>query len=374
MILAILLVFIGILNIFFKRSKSIFIVSAILMWTIIAFTYGNADEGIYISRYESPYSWLGSSEWLFSAMINICRSFKLNFVQYKAVLALIYMLLTSTTIWKLSKYPNVVLTLFFVCPFVMNVSQLRFGMASAILIFSYRYLLHDESPRIGKSKRNITENDVKFVLCVILAALMHSSAIYWLLLLIAKKTTIKTTTIWMLLINAFVLFIFNPSSVGWLLSKLGAQSRMLAYFSSEYQTSEYRHIGASLITTFLLGGIIFLLCLLVKRKRKFFQSTDDVHELLKYNIILWTVISFIIRYTSEMYRPQEALMLMSYIVLTNAIDKSKFLKPKTNLYSFGLEIGMFSIVAVGFYTKIIMYRNYLSLWNPIFQNNYLFKM
>ena len=97
-------------------------------------------------------------------------------------------------------------------------------------------------------------------------------------------------------------------------------------------------------------------------------------ELLKYSIMLWTVISFIIRYTSEMYRPQEALMLMSYIVLTNAINKSKFLKPKTNLYSFGLEIGVFSIVAVGFYTKIIMYRNYLSLWNPIFQNNYLFIM
>jgi hypothetical protein len=373
MILAILLVIIGILNVFFKRSKPIFIVSAILMWTIIAFTYGNADEGIYISRYENPYRWLGSSEWLFSAMINICRAFKLNFVQYKAVLALIYMLLTSTTIWKLSKYPNVVLTLFFICPFIMNVSQLRFGMASAILIFSYRYLLHDESPRIGNSKRNITENDVKFVICVIVASLMHSSAIYWLLLLVPKKTTVKTTTIWMLLINAFVLFIFNPSSVGWLLSKLGAQSRMLAYFSSEYRASEYRHIGASLLTTLLIGGIVFLLCLLVKRKRKCFQCTDDVYELLKFNIMLWTVISFIIRYTSEMYRPQEALMLMSYIVLTNSINKSEFLKLKTNLSSFELEIGVFSISAIGFYTKIIMYQNYLTLWMPIFHNSYLYR-
>jgi hypothetical protein len=149
---------------------------------------------------------------------------------------------------------------------------------------------------------------------------------------------------------------------------------MLAYFSSEYQTSEYRHIGASLITTLLIGGIIFLLCLLVKRKRKYFQCNDDVYELLKYNIMLWTVISFIIRYTSEMYRSQEALMLMSYIVLTNAIKKNKFLQLRTNFYSIGLEIGVFSIAAVGFYTKIIMYQNYLTLWNPIFQNSYLFKM
>lgn len=373
MILAILLVIVGILNIFFKRSKSLFIVSAFLMWTIMAFTFGNADESIYISRYEHPYSWLGSSELLFSAIIYCCRAIKLNFVQYKAVLALIYMLLTSTTIWKLSKYPNVVLILFFFCPFIMNVSQLRFGMASAVLVFSYRYLLHDNSPRIGNSKRNITENDVKFIVCVILAALMHSSAIYWLLLLIAKKTTVKTTTIWMLLINAFVLFIFNPSSVGWLLSKLGAQSRMLAYFSSEYQASEYRHWGWALFTTLLIGLLIIVLCNIVIKRRFLFQYTQDVKELLKYSIMLLSVISFIYRYTGEMYRPQETSMLMSYIVLTNAIKKNQFLKLKTNFYSFGIESGVFSIAAVGFYMKIIMYQSYLTLWMPIFNNSYLFK-
>lgn len=374
MILAMLLVIIGVLNIIFKRSKIVYIVSTILMWAIITFTYGNADEGIYIGRYEYPSRWIGSSELLFSAIINICRTFKLSFVQYKAVLALIYMLLTSTTIWKLSKYPNVVLTLFFFCPFIMNASQLRFGMASAVLIFSYRYLLHDESYRIGNSKRNITENDVKFIVCVILAALMHSSAIYWMLLLIPKKTTVQTTTIWMLLINAFVLFVFNPSSVGWLLSKLGAQSRMLAYFSSEYQASSYRHWGWALFISLLIGLSIITLCKIVLKKSHLFQYTEDVNELLKYNIMLLSVISFIYRFTGEMYRPQEALMLMSYIVLTNAIKKNKFLQLRTNIYSLGIEIGVFSIVAVGFYTKVIMYQNYLTLWNPIFQNSYLFKM
>lgn len=371
MIFVMLLVIVGLMNFLFRRSKFIFIISAILMWAIMAFTYGNADEDIYISRYENPSIWVGSSELLFSAIIYICRIIGLSFMQYKAVLAVIYMLLISTTIWKLSEYPNIVITLFFFYPFVMNVSQLRFGMASAILIFSFRYLLRDKSPRLEFTKKNITKNDVRFILCVILASLMHSCAIYWLVLLISKKTTVKTTMFWMLFINIIVLFVFNPASIGWLLSILGAKDRMAAYFSSEYQTSSYRHIGASLITTLLIGGIIFLLCLLVERKKKLFQFTDDVEELMKYNIMLLTVISIIIRYTSEMYRPQEALLLMSFIVLTNAIKRGKFLSFKTDLYSLGLEVGVFSIATVGFFTRVIMYHNYLSLWVPIFRNRYL---
>ncbi|WP_274606077.1 EpsG family protein [Lactobacillus delbrueckii] len=371
MILVILLIILGLLNFLLKRSRFVFTISAILMWTIMAFTYGNADELIYISRYQNTAKWQGSSELLFTAIINICRVIGLNFTQYKSVLSLIYIVLVSTTIWKLSRYPNIVITLFFFYPFVMNVSQLRFGIASAVLIYSYRYLLHDKSLRIGNAKRNITENDIKFVVCVIIASLLHSVAIYWLLLLIPKKTTVRTTTIWMIGINLFVVTAFNPSIANGVLSKLGAGLRMGAYFSSAYQTSTYRHYGGALISTLLIGAIIWLLCLLIRKNECLFRFTDDVEELMKCNIMLLTVVSFILRFTSEMYRPQEALTLMAYIVLTNAITEAEFLRLKIELRNFITQAGIFALVATNFYTKIIMY-NCEALWIPIFTNSYLF--
>lgn len=370
MILLILIALL-VLNLYSKKSGPVFVLSLLAMWIVMTFTTGNADEEIYVSRYTDPDLWKGNTEPLFFALIKLCRLVGLSFTQYKGILAIVYLLLIGTTVWKLAKYPNVVLCLFFVYPFVMNVSQLRFGISSAVLVFSCRFLVHDSSNRTGKGEHDVTVNDLLFSLCVVIASSLHSAALFWLLLLIAKKNTFKVTALWAILINAFVVLVFNPSSANWILQKTGAYNRMSAYFTEGYQVSDHRHIWGPLLTALLIFLIIELLCEIVKHNSKIFSGVSDVIELEKYNIILITVISFIYRFTSEMYRPQEALLPVAYIILTNTFDKKHSETMAEKSIVSVVQIGILGLVLLCCYRRSVAYGNVDTLWLPILRHNLL---
>lgn len=345
------------------KSKYVFIASLIVMWVIMTFITGNVDESVYLDRYNNSLDWVLNTELLFQFLNTACKNIGLSFIQYKGVLACIVLLLIGSTIYRLSKYPNLVLVFYFLCPFPLNVSQLRFALATSIFIYGYRYLI-SEDERVKKILgKAISTNDIKFVFCVILASLVHSVAIIWLFLLLVKKMTLKQDIAFTALFSLFIFKIFNPSSVSWLLRKLGAFSRMSAYFSDAYQNSSYRHYGLTTITVIGLLGIYIICCLLCKKNKG--STTKQIETLLKFNIFSLSTIAFILRYTSEMYRPQEGLMLLNYILLTNQYENGKILLFKGKKKEVYLKLLLFLAVVMAFVMKILLF-NYTNVWKPMF--------
>lgn len=349
-------VFLLLINVAMKREKISYTTSLVVMWVIMTFISGNADESIYLSRYNNASDWATNSELLFQALNVMGNKLGLSFLQFRGCIAFLYIALIGSTIWKLSKYPNLVLVLFFFCPFPLNVTQLRFGLSSAIFIYSYRYFITDENKDNNK-KFFLKSNEVKFCICVVLATLIHTVALCWLSLLVVKKISLKQTIFLTVIANLFVYFLFNPSSIYWLLTKIGAFTRMAAYFSMEYQKSSYRHYGMTFLTSVLISSICIIACILSGKKKKY-----EVDLLLKSNIFSITVLAFILRFTSEMYRPQEGIMLLNYIVLTNECTGFRL---KCKRKEFDIQVLLVILVAISFIMKIYLY-NRCAVWNPMF--------
>lgn len=320
MVVAIISIVLVILNMYFKKNKFLYCVLFMWMWIIMAFTSGIADEGLYINRYSHPENWIGSSEIIYSATISIGNKLGMSFGQFKAAISCIQLLLIFSTIWKLAEYPNLVSTLFLIYPFALNVAQMRNTLATAVLIFAIRYLFDDG---LKVKQRGLTSNDIKYVIAILIATYIHSASLIWLILVLAKKCSLQMSVFLTISCNILIFFVLSPNNIVHILNLFGAGNRMAAYFSMEYQASNWRHYGMALIrVTFTAGGLIGL-CLYINRKRQF-NYNEQVQFLLKVNILILCIYGLIFKYTSEVYRLQEGLTVLNLIIITNAFKPEYF--------------------------------------------------
>lgn len=367
-LISLILFFLVVFNSILKKSKPLFILTLIFMWLLATFTYGNADEMVYQSRYEDTINWENNTEYLFLLLIKICHFFNLTFIEYKGVVFFVLLVLIASTIWKLSNYPNIVLTLYMFYPFLMHISQIRNALATAVFIFGCRYLVNNNSVRISYHKFNLSINDIKYILCIVIASLLHTAAIIWIVLLIAKKVNLKSNVVIAIIVNIFVYFSSAfPILENKMASLLGATDRMDAYFSSNYQISNFRHYGT--VIPVLLTLIIFIITYTI-----LWKTNHDKTALLgiKLNIIMSICISLILKYSSEFYRPVEGLLIINYILSINLIPKVQLLKVKTRIPYFVSEISI--VVAVSLFLFFIVKGNVATVLSPVFYNNYLFNL
>ena len=360
------------LGVCFKRNRSLYIVLFLWLWIIMAFTTGIADEkGVYMSRYMSPELWKGESEILYTAIILLCNKLNFGFYAFKAFTTFIQLLLISLTIWKLSRYPNLVLCLYMVYPFPLNVSQMRNALATAVFIFSIRYLMEDIS-EIRIRKLRLTTNDLKYILCILIAALIHSASLIWLVLLVAKKFSLRKNIIIMLIINAAFLCV-SPTAIIALISHFGAGARMAAYFSAAYQASSWRKYGGALLNVSFTAAMLITLCVFICHRKSKFENEKQVKFLLKSNIIILCIYGLIFKYTGEVYRLQESMTVMNYMLITNAFKPQSFMKNRISISTAKVFGGILIFVAGIFYIAIGMYL-YPTILEPILNNNMLLKM
>ena len=62
MIIAIVFLVIIILSHMLYKNKLLYIVSILFMWIIMTFAHGNADEELYLNRYNNPNLWENQTE------------------------------------------------------------------------------------------------------------------------------------------------------------------------------------------------------------------------------------------------------------------------------------------------------------------------
>lgn len=365
-LISFILVFLVLMNLILRKSRSFFFLTIIFMWLLASFTFENADEVVYQSRYETPQLWENNTEYLFMALIKVCRYLGLTFIEYKGVVFAILLFLVGSTIWKLSHYPNVILTMYMFYPFLMHISQIRYALATGVFVFGCRYLVNDNSNRIVFRKISISLNDIKYIVCVIIASLLHSAALLWIIILIAKKMNVKSNIIIAILMN---IFIAVSSSISGISSKMfaliGASNRIDAYFSANYQMSEFRHYG-SVIPVFIVLIIFVITYMILWRK----DHNNIALFGIKLNIIMSVCLSLILKYSSELYRPFEGTLVLNYILLLNLIPNEQFLRVKTRISYFLSEI--FAMSAVILFMIFLVKGNIQSILVPVFYNNYLF--
>lgn len=369
MIVAIVSFALILLSITFKRSKSLFTILFLWMWIIMAFTTDIADEKeVYMSRYMSPELWANSSELLYSEIISVSNKFGLSFYAFKATITFIQLLLIFCTINKFSKFPNLVACLFMLYPFPLNVAQMRNALATSIFVFSMRYLIGDDLET--KVKRfKLTKNDVKYIVSILVASMVHSASLIWLVLLFAKKFNLKKNIIITLFVNAFMT-LFPPAYAAKILGFFGAGGRMAAYLSTDYQNSSWRHYGGALLNVTFTAVILIFICLYILNKKDKFTNTKQVSFLLKADIAILCIYGLILKYTGEVYRLQEGMTVLNLVLITNSFEPQFFEKKHMGL-STAKVFGILVLFVIGiFYIAIGTYL-IPTIIEPILNNNML---
>ena len=370
MIVGCITILLFLMSIFSKKNKVLYIVLFIWMWILMAFTTGIADEQeVYMSRYASPELWSGNSEILYNAIILLFRKAGCTFYRYKAIITFIQLLLIFTTVWKLSKYPNIVCCLYMIYPFPLNIAQMRHALATAIFVFAIRYLFEDDKILIKINKFKLSWSDFKYICLILIAACIHSASLIWLVLLVAKKFGLKTNIVFTVFFNFLIIFLLSPQNIMKILEVFGAGSRMGVYFSAEYQSSSWRHYGGALLNVTFTAALIFL-CFYILNKKSGYVNKSQVMLAMKANISILCIYGLIIKYTGEVYRLQESMTIMSLIILFNALKSDGFSKRKISKNNALVFMGVFVFTLGMEYISVGMHL-IPTILKPILQNNIL---
>lgn len=375
--IGIVAILIAMLCIIRKKSNIVFIIGFLFLWTIMAFTYGDADENLYISRYNNPQIWIGQTEIIYALIMSVATKIGLTFYQYKAVITLIELLLICSTIKKMSLYPNVVLLCYMTVPFLLNVTQMRNALATAVFIYFCRYLFEGEGScrKLKITKHIIVDyTDFMYVVGIMIATLIHSASIIWIVLLIAKKYSFKQCVYFTLITNIIFQFIITPQNIVRIISLVskGAASRMISYTTAEYQKSEWRHNSQILYVALVGIFLIFIYCFILKRKYHF-NVTRNVEIVLKINICILIILSLMLRYTQELYRLQEGLFVINYITITNTIRCKDMTSSRIKVSSFFVHI-LLSIYVLFSAWFLIFHYLIPTIVKPVLNNNYFWNL
>lgn len=163
-------------GIYKPKSRFVSVLFAVYFVILMGLNTGSPDYSSYKMQYDHIGDLSFNVEPGFKFFISACKAIGLTYQEFRMVFASVYALLTVISIARLTPYKNYVLSLFLFLPFILNVSGIRFALASMIVCFGIPFLLPSR-------KRGVQ----KFLLCLLVAVLVHRGAILYFILCFSRK-------------------------------------------------------------------------------------------------------------------------------------------------------------------------------------------
>lgn len=197
-----------------QRSRALTYGLIILYFILICFSYDNYDYINYTHWYE-VISGGGTIHYepLFELFFRIGGSLGLNYFQFRIVSTIIQLHLIQSTVKRYCGNNAFVWSMFIVFPGWILTTLFRFFFGMSVIVFGLRFLIEDsfEEGHIRMHRRNALvrlfrdHNWIKYVICVIIASLIHSSL--WIMLVLVAVKFIKTK--WLIIISIAMTLIFG---------------------------------------------------------------------------------------------------------------------------------------------------------------------
>ena len=124
------------LGFMFQKNKTLSIVFCGFMWLLMGWSYGNADYNIYLDRYNNSSSYK-TLEPFYTILQDIAKGAGLEYESFLIICSGICLLIRFYVIWQSTAFPNFVLSLYLLFPFVMDIVQIRFFYASTIVFWGW---------------------------------------------------------------------------------------------------------------------------------------------------------------------------------------------------------------------------------------------
>ncbi len=353
-LLLILIVLGNIIYVFHKNNNFLFFFSLLaLCWVFSWATIGGPDYQAYLYHYNNisapSIGYFASFDVGYNFFVFIFK--KYTQAPFNVFLVLYYLIgfsLIGKAIWSYSNHPNLILLVYFFTLLPVDIVQVRNFLASALLLYSFRYL--------------IDKKYLKYLLIVFIACSFHKTFIIYLILPIFMKENSDTriiefwTIFFLYILLALILHFLKPEilSIVRTLTQIIFGTNKPGYFSTE---SRYGHLVYWVYQLFIL-----ILFFWFKPETNISQDMHIEKYFTLYNSNLGLVVLFpLFMFNNNFLRFYRNIYIMSLIVL---VDCTYSYKKKDKL-SFLLVLGLVAFSWYGFSaaSNTVM---------PLFRNSIIF--
>lgn len=291
-----------------RDRKKMFFLFMLIPLTLIFFNINTADKGNYLRLYNrvangnfSIQNEIGM-QFIMFLMVKLHISFNLFFNIFCAVaLALMVRFFYGWT-----KKPTMVLLLYIIYPFLLDMIQIRLFMATAIVLNAVCYLKYF-------SKKNF----IKFCLMVLLAFSFHFSAVFYLFFLMAY---LPNRWIWRISFFEFVLFLVLNTRFYNLLMNIAP---FVAVKLRRYMSASGLNISQLsllfLVIMYILNNLICVSYIWYLKRRN--QDLTTGNLIFKVNVLSIIFILFS-TFSLEFMRLYRMVMLLNYTMAGNLMIRN----------------------------------------------------
>lgn len=375
MILLVLYIVLIFINLNYRKSKLCFLSLLLYMWLLFGWSYGNADWNIYTNRYNNFEELSSRTEWLFTTLVRGGHFLGMEYRGFLIVISGVCLLLLAKTMFDLSSEPGLVLSLYAIFCFPMDITQVRFFIAFSVVCFGFRYLFKYKEK---KQKKLL----IKWIITVVVACNIHLLTILTLVLLIPVFFKRKVTIIVTVAVN--IIFILagslNSKVFNLIALFLGeGKASLVMNQASKYNASTVSYVWFKTIFIFV-GFLAVYFCIMY-----FFKKYDKKYGIalkadkkildsqlaftMDCNIII-LVIMGLITVTTDFYRVQQIIVFMNYLIYSNYLQPHEKGKWKKNNLIIIVPAVLFAFGAL--YNLLLNSGNLKTVFLPMFYNNVIF--
>jgi len=347
-------------NFCFPKNKKVFMISLLGMAILFAFGHDNADYLNYAREYSDSIimNW-DDPEPIWILIMHICNILGMSFSLFKGLIFLVSMLLIFKTVVSITDDVNIVLTMYFLYPFIIDATQIRNFFAMSILCYSLRYLA---------SRRKI--DVIKYIISIFLAYGVHNIFIIYLVLIFTKIIDFKKA-----IIATFVVF------VGLIAMFKMLPILVLKFFGNYHDgmahTTKYV-VKDTVSVVMILALVIFYVATVVgiiwanKQIQEMYDLNECSMDKLNYiqnlsKCILLMSLSFLLNiYSMDFARVLRNILVIEYSILVFVINNNtrhSYIKEK---------LIILSVVCYGCWV-FIYYPYSDTVFYPLFTHNYVYE-
>ncbi len=356
MMFALFLVFL-ILSLIFKRSGFFYALFFLFLWICFGWSGENADTGIYEFRYEYYEDMASVTEPFFTWLVEFSNFLKLDYRGFLIMISFFCLLLPTFLLRKLKvEYMAIPLAFYLVYPYMMSVVIVRFTIAATVVIYSFGFLL-----------KKTSYGQLKYLIGVLSATMIHSSCMFFLLLLIVPKVSVKKS-VWIsllaffgiLLITTILNYVVN-ADIFFLSEKMGGVSQEVENMNK----TSFNYYAGTILRTIIAVGSFFIVYKKFYFPNRFNKEEVEIMEnALKINILFLSSIGFYF-ISVDFSRLLFPLLFMNYCIYAKVMERSNV---QVILGSF-----IFLICAVELYMLVLRYDFMIkNVFDPFFNSNLIF--
>lgn len=349
------------------------------LWILFAFSYGNADYNIHLRKYMQYQELNSQTEWLYNKLMLFFNKLGLSYRGYLIVISIFVLLIIFNFARKYTKYVPWVLAMYMIYPFCMDVTMVRYTLAISVVYIGLNFLF-EENNWWG----------VKYCVCILVASMIHLSAIFCLIFILPKymklKRLCKVMILLSLVILAFtnILTIFVDKLVNISFLNIGTKLAIVLNASNmKYDSGSIMNYRLKMLLILVCTIAIYYVLYRWMKKNRVFEKVETKKQVEFFELTLGMNVSILplmglLSFSADLFRIQLSLSVVNYIAFAKYFDLREKLQmgrefTKVSRTTLVLVIGTIFLATVGLYLWVLSSSNIITVFKPLFEKNVLFQ-